>query len=362
MRKICHIADSLSVGGLERTIVQIVSGLPDFQHCVCCLSRKGAFAAGLEARGVEVREFAFRGGVTPKDLLTLTSFLKQSRPDIVHAHGFFPSMWGRMAGALAGIPLRIVHVQNVYYSVRGVQLWKYRMMIPLATRYIAVSGAVRDCCTGYVGIPANKVRVVYNASADLSAGADKRREMRRRLGLADTDVLVGGLGRLEEHKGFGLILEAVAACRGAGLPVKAVIVGDGPFRPALEAAAARDGLSGHVIMPGMRMDIGDYLAAMDIFVQPSTLREGLPLSLAEAASAGLPLIASDIGGNREIAREGANGYVIAAGDAAALTERISRLAARPGEREAMGRESRRIWGEQFTVERMTRDLRQVYDE
>jgi len=362
MRTVCHIADSLSVGGLERTIVQAVSGLPDFRHCVCCLRRKGAFAAGLEARGIEVREFAFRGGMAPRDLFSLVSFLKQHRADLVHSHGFFPSMWGRMAGALAGIPRRVVHVQNVYYCVRGVQLWKYRMMIPLATRYIAVSEAVRDCCTGYVGIPAKKISVVYNASDDLFGGVDKRCEMRRRLGLADTDVVVGGLGRLEEHKGFGLLLEAVAACRGAGLPVKAVIVGDGPFRSSLDAIAARDGLSGHVSMAGMRMDIGDYLAAMDIFVQPSTLREGLPLSLAEAASAGLPLIASDIGGNREIACDGVNGYVTGAGDIAALTGKISRLAACPGEREAMGRESRRIWEERFTVERMTRDLRQVYNE
>ena len=360
MLRICHITDSLNVGGLERTLVHAVSGLTDFGHCVFCLRTKGALAGELEARGIEVREFGFTDGMSLKDFFYLVSQLKASRADIVHSHGFFPSMWGRPAGVAAGIPRRIVHVQNVYYGITGKPLWKYKLLIPFATRYIAVSQAVRTCLIEYVGVPAAKISVVYNAAVDLAAAPGRRREVRARLGVADTDILVGGLGRLEEHKGFAYLLEAVAACRASGLPVKALLVGDGPDRGPLEEKIARLGLAGQVTLAGMRLDIGDHLSAMDIFVQPSTVREGLPLSLAEAASCGLSLVATDIGGNPEIVAEGANGFIIAPRDVNQLAGKLRALCADPGMRERMGRESSRIWQERFSVEKMIGGLREVY--
>jgi glycosyltransferase involved in cell wall biosynthesis len=358
--KICHIVDNLNIGGLERTIVAIVLGLKSYEHEVWCLKKKSVLAKDIEDSGIEIREFNFEGGLNILSVNKLASELRKGRFDIVHNHGIFPFMWGEPAAILAGIPARIVHCQNVYDDVVGKNRLKFRIFAYFTKKIIAVSEAVKRSLTDHIGIDPDKIVVIYNSSADMSAqDARIRGTIRQDLGLGDSFV-IGSVGRVEKHKGHSFLIEAISKCKESGADCRGIIVGDGPERENLKAEIHRLGLDGAVIMPGWRRDIRDLLSAMDAFIQPSLLQEGLPLALAEAASAGLPLIATPIGGNPEIVGDGINGFIVPAGDPVALAEKIRYLMENSREVARMGENSEKVWLEKFNLTRMLNEIDSLY--
>ena len=358
--KICHIVDSLDIGGLERTIVEIVLGLKGYEHEVWCLKKKSVLAKDIEDSGIKIREFNFEGGLNLLSVNKLASELRKERFDIVHSHGLFPFMWGEPAAILAGVPARIVHCQNVYDDVFGKNRLKFRIFAYFTKKIIAVSEAVKRSLINHVGIDPDKVVVIYNSSADMSAQDTRiRGAMRQALGLGDSFV-IGSIGRVEKHKGHSFLIEAISKCKESGADYRAIIAGDGPERENLKSEIHRLGLDDAVIMPGWRRDITGLLSTMDVFIQPSLLQEGLPLALAEAASAGLPLIATPIGGNPEIVEDGVNGFIVPAGDPGALAEKIRYLMENSREAARMGENSKKLWMEKFTLTRMIDEIDSLY--
>jgi glycosyltransferase involved in cell wall biosynthesis len=337
--KVCHIVDSLSIGGLERTVVAIVLNLKGYEHEVWCLKSKGVLAKNIEDGGIKVREFNFEGGLNLFALKKLTDELRKEKFDIVHSHGPFPFMWGESAAIFAGIPVRIVHCQNSYDDIVGKNRLKFRIMTHFTTKIIAVSKTVKLSLLEIAGVNPEKIVVIYNSSSDMSARDTRVRDAaRKNLGLGDNFV-IGSIGRIEKPKGFSFLIEAISKCRTSGADCKCIIAGDGSEAGNLRSEIHRLELDDAIIMPGWRHDIADLLSAMDIFVQPSILREGLPLALAEAASAGLPLIATPIGGNPEIVEDGANGFIVPVGDSGALAQKIRYLMENGREAARMGENS-----------------------
>lgn len=360
--RICHIVDELRIGGLERTIVGIVTRLSGHTHEVWCLTRKGALAADVEKAGVTVREFGFSAKMTPASLTALVAAMKAGRFDIVHSHGAHPAMWGEAAALLAGVSVRIDHAQNLFRFFPFNQRIRLKILSCFATKIVAVSDAVKRSLIDTVWIDPRKIEVIYNSAPDLAVeGERSRSEIRRSMGLPAGDTVIGSVGRLERCKGHAYLLDAIARVLQRGLSCACVIVGDGPEMDALRSRARRLGLGAHAVFTGWRRDIGDLMCAMDAYVQPSTLIEGLPLALAEAASCSLPLIATDIGGNREIVSDGVNGYIVPPEDAGALAERIGRLASDPALAGPMGRASRSAWQERFNQDLMIRRVADLYD-
>lgn len=361
MKKVCHLLDTLGIGGLEKTVIDIAGHLSGYDHHIWCVKDPGPLAPVAEKDGLRVRAFGFEGRAGVRRVRELAHAMRAEGFSIVHSHGHFPSVWGRMAGVAAGIPVRILHAQNVYYVASVRNRLRLRVLDLVTQQTIAVSEAVKESLIRTTGIPASKVAVIYNSAPDMKAGGEADRDrMRQGFGLADSFV-VGCVGRLEEHKGHRLVVEAVAQCLGQGVDVRCLMVGDGQYRAALEKRVRESGRAERFVFTGMRNDIASLLAAMDVFVQPSTLREGLPLVLAEAASAGLPLIATPIGGNGEVVVEGVNGYLVPVNDAAAIAGRIAHLARHAAEARSMGAASRQVWGERFTRGRMVDAVRAVYD-
>ncbi len=358
--KICHLVDTLNIGGLEKTVLEIALNLKGYEHQIWCLKEKGAMAQELEDNGVKVVVFNVSGGLGLFPLLRLKRALRAELIDVVHSHGIFPAVWGSLAAMLAGVPKRFIHCQNLYHDVAKKEVIKFRLLSGITTRFIAVSDAVKKCLTGFFGISEGKITLVYNCAADLKASLLEKEEARRTLKMRKDDIVVGVISRLEKHKGHHILLEALAQCRAKGLMVKCVIAGDGPERERLQELSQSKKLNDAVLFLGWRKDIKMVLAAMDIFVQPSCLTEGLPLALAEAASAGLPLIATFIGGNPEIVSDGTNGFIVPANDAVLLAQKIEFLVQNPGERALMGENSRIIWKEKFSLEKMINAIDALY--
>lgn len=360
MRKVCHILDSLKVGGIEKNVIEIAAGLESFEHHVWFLQDKGPLADELERKGIAIREFGFRGAMRPGALITLVQAMRKERFDIVNGHGLYPSMWSSAAGFMAGVPVRIVHAQSTYGALSWRDTMKLRLLMPVTSKIVAVSEAVRESLVVNVGLPEEKIEIIYNSASDMRIAAGLSRcATRESLGIGDS-FAVGCVGRLVDFKGQEYLIEAIKNVRRRGVNATCIIVGDGPERERLEAIASAAELSDAVHFLGTRYDIATVLSAMDSLIQPSIVREGLPLSLAEGASMGLPLIATEIGGNDEIVSDGENGFIVPPRDAEALTEKIIYLAKNPAEVQRMGERSRKIWEERFTAAEMVGRLGALY--
>ncbi|MCM8796414.1 MAG: glycosyltransferase [Candidatus Omnitrophica bacterium] len=359
--KVCHIVDSLSIGGLEKIIIEIIFNLKGYEQAVWCLKEKGILAQHVEQRGIKVRNFDFGGSLRFSAANRLASELKKERFDIVHCHGFFPSIWGRIAAIMAGIPIRIVHCQNIYYGIPFRERLKFIILTYFTTKIIAVSEAVKRCLTEYLKINPHKIVVVYNsASAITPIEQQERVSFRKSLGLGDEDFVVGSVARLIPIKGHRTLIDAISQCKRFSPQCKCIIVGDGPERERLALQIKGLGLEGRVLLLGWRRDVHNLLSIIDVFVLPSLEREGLPLVLAEASAAGLPLLVTDVGGNAEIAKDGFNALHFGVGQPEELAEKIEFLMSNPEERKRMGENSKKIWKDKFTTEIMLERIDAIY--
>ncbi len=360
--KICHIVDELKIGGLEKTVLQITLNLKGYSHEVWCLKNKGVLAQELAGSKVIVREFGFRGAMTFGALYKLVRELKSGKFDIVHAHGVYPFVWAGIAGFISRLPV-IHHAQSLYYGLSFKEKLRLKYLSVATKKIIAVSNAVRDNLENDMGINGEKIEVVYNAAEDLVLSIkSKRDEVRKSFGVNPGDFLIGSVGRLEKYKGHNVLLSAIAECLKKNINLKCIVVGDGPAKEDLLIHAERMGISKHVIFTGFRSDMPGVICAMDLLVQPSILREGLPLVLAEGASLSLPLIASDVGGNREIVSDGVNGFIVPPNDVKCLADKILYIYEHPVAAADMGMASRKIWSERFRLESMLAKLDRIYKE
>ena len=358
--KVCHILDELVIGGLEKTVVQIASGLSGYTHEVWCLTRKGPLAGELEKKGVRVEALGFSGRIGFSGVLGLARLMRPRRFDIIHCHGHYPSVTGRAAAMIAGARVRIVHAQGLYYWLKPRDRARLFILSRFTTRIIAVSGAVKKSLSEFVGIDPAKITVVYNSSPDMaSASGRSRQEIRASFGIGPDDFVIGAAGRLEERKGYNALIEAASRIGGRA---RFIIAGEGPERAELEAQIASKALKGAVFLAGARRNIGELLGAMDCFVQSSRYTEGMPLALAEAASASLPLIATDVGGNPEIVADGVNGFIVRPDDPAAIAEKARYLINNPVEWSRMSAASRTAWEERFSENIMLEKIKKIYDE
>ena len=181
------------------------------------------------------------------------------------------------------------------------------------------------------------------------------------LALPVTELLVGGVGRLSPEKGFDLLIRAVHALRRSGLPVRAVIIGEGDDRARLESLVAELGLTGDVLLPGWQSDVRAYFEAMDVFCL-SSLREGLPNVLLEAMALEVPCVATRIAGIPKLIADGADGLLVPAGDQPALTDSLRRLLTSAEVRERFRAAGRRTIETRYSFAGRMAKLRDLYDE
>lgn len=359
--KICHIVDELSIGGLEKIAIQITTSLRSHMHEIWCLKNRGILADIPEKAGITVREFRFDGRIKLSSMISLVKRLRRGKFDIVHSHGPYPFMWAGPAGFLTGVHGCIHHAHSLYCELPSRDKFRVKCLSGFVTKIIAVSQAVKKSLVEDVWIDPSRIEVVYNSAPDLTKELHcSREEMRKTLGISVADFVIGSVGRLERNKGHHLLLEAIAKCVSKNLKCKCVIAGDGSSREDLQLQAKNLGISGSVIFTGFRRDIPDIMAVMDVISQPSTLREGLPLTLAEAVSLSLPIIAADVGGNKEVVLNGVNGFVVEPNNSSALAEKILYIAEKPQELSKMRQASRDMWSKSFSIEKMMDRINSIY--
>ena len=299
-------------------------------------------------------------------LLRLVELIRERRPHIVHTHTAKAGAVGRLAALLAARrdpPLLVHtfhgHVLRGYFSPARERLFGRieRFLAARTDALVAVSPQVRDDLVGLRVAPAGRFAVVrLGIDLDRRAGSSGGRDATRaRLGLAPDAVVAGWFGRMTEIKRVDVLLRALA--RPAAAAVSLVVVGDGPLRPELEALAADLGITGRVRFTGFERDVAPLFAACDI-VTLSSANEGTPVTLIEGLAAGLPAVATDVGGVRDVV--GDAGLLVPAGDDRALAAVLGELAGDAERRSLLGARGAMASRARYGVTRLVDDIDRLY--
>jgi sugar transferase (PEP-CTERM/EpsH1 system associated) len=319
-RLVVHLVNQLDVGGMENGLINLITHMPAdrYRHAIVCLKDHSDYHAHIRERGVEIISLHKREGRDPWHYLRMFRALRALQPDVVHTRSF-PGLTGQLVAALAGVKLR-VHgehgrdLPDLHGTCFRSQLLR-RMLRPLVGHFIAVSSELERWLIEQVGAEPDRISQISN-------GVDSV-QFHPRLGppaavgpagfMHDSAFVIGSVGRMDEIKSHVTLVEAflrlIASPHPAHQRLRLMIVGDGPMRAECQAMLNRAGAGHRAWLPGERADIAQLLRAMDLFVLPS-LAEGSSNTILEAMATGLPVVATNVGGNPELVHPGFTGILV----------------------------------------------------
>lgn len=363
MRVAYALTRSDAVGGAAVHVRDLAARMLEQGHEVVVLvGGDGIFLEQLDERGVPRRRIPHLVGHPfhlwswPLVLGEMRRELKRFRPDLLAAHSSNAGFLGRLAAASVGVPR--VFTAHGWAFTEGVPGWKRavflageKAMAPLTDRIVTVSEFDRRLALRRRVAPPEAVVTIHNGMPDVKEGlrARPRRQPPRIVMVA----------RFEEQKDHGTLLQALARLRDR--PWRLELVGDGPLQGTVERQAAALDLTDRVLFAGHRDDVAERLAQSQLFVLASRW-EGFPLSILEAMRAGLPVVASDVGGVGEAVVDGATGRLVPPARPGVLAGALAELLSAAEMRRRMGRAGRLRYEEHFTFERMFGKTFRVYEE
>lgn len=340
--RVLHIIPSLDRSGAEKQLVLLAQGLPrdEFEVHVVALTRGGPLAEPLRAGGIPVTVLGKRGKLDPWAYWRLVRLIRQLRPDIVQTWLFAANSYGRLAAWQAGVRRVIAGERCVDEWKRGHELALDRLLARWTSRIVVNSPGIRDF---YVrkGLPAALFEVIPNAVEAARPSTARREELCAELGIPPQSRLIGAICRLWPQKRVKDLIWAADLLKVIRDDVHLVILGDGPERARLERYRAQVRIEDKVHFLGHRDDVPRWLPHFDLLWLASGY-EGLPNVVLEAFAAGVPVVATDIPGNRDLVIPGQTGLLVPVGDRAGLARAAQRVLDDPAlaQRLAEGGQSR----------------------
>jgi glycosyltransferase involved in cell wall biosynthesis len=362
---ITHFVENLNRGGLERMVLELVK----IQHrqghrCqVVCLFEPGTQADELNALGVPVNACHKRQGLDLRALRRARLLLRAHATEVLHTHNAV----AHYQAVLAGCGLGVRHVINTRHGMGGNQRserreWLYRQALACTDAVATVcEAACRDAVARGI-VPRQKARVVPNGIRVESfqrASDGMRQRLRQMLGVSAQTRLIGNVGRLNWAKDQAGLIRAFRQLHERWPDSALVLVGDGELRAELQQCALAEGVAGSVHFLGDRNDVHELLQGLDLFVL-SSLSEGYSMALLEACAVALPIVATDVGGNGEIIRDGDTGRLVPASNPPALATAMLALLQAPQQAAALG-DAARLWVERHgSLEAMATRYAELY--
>jgi len=362
--RVLHVMEAMHRGGAEQVVVDHVRNAgADVDSSVCAINRGGP--ALEEARAAGAVTFVLDEGRRHRMLARLTrvfrlaDWIRRHRIHIVNAHNPTGALYGVPAARLARVPVvRTEH--NIHTLDRHSNF--YLRMEPYLTRWvryvICCAEAVRETHVPRLSRWADRFVTIPNGSSPLHTTKPRART-RAELGLDDDAVAVLSIGSLTARKSHDLLMEAFARVLERQPKARLLIAGEGEYRPEVERARARLGLETRATLLGLRDDVPDLLIACDVMAQASR-REGLSIAALEAMSAGLPIVATAVGGTREAVADGETGRLVPVGDVDALAAGMLEVCGDATLRAAWGAAARRRWEREFSAARMVERTESLY--
>jgi len=316
--------------------------------------------------GITVHSIGLWGKKDLRAPFSLAVLVRKGGFDLLHSHTRPADLAAYFAAKLSARPLVITQHGNVNLDrqtlIRRHDLyaWVYNMVLRGSKRVVAVCQATSEELKCYCGVKPERIRVVYNGIEPLPApDAENRRLTRLKLGIAENSVVGIILGAIH-WKGHEILAESLAKLKGDCPELMVLVAGSGPREVELKAQISKLGLSDRMLMLGFRPDAATLLGACDFFVLPSR-SEAFPVSILEAMSLGLPVIASRVGGIPEAVEDGVNGLLVDSGDVSALAVALRKMVKDEKMRNLMGQKGR-IRAEKFSLANMVDGYLKIYEE
>jgi len=356
--RIAHVVHGLGVGGLETGLVNLISNLDParFEHAVFCMKTLGPNAEKLKALGVPVEQVGREDSRNRLIILALARRFRGFRPHIVHTRNF-GSVDGIIAARLARVPA-VIHGEHGWDTAdpQGTSPRRRRirrLLSPMVTRYVCVSEHLGRWLSGHGPRIGAKITVIHN-------GVDLERfQALPRPRPPDGCFRIGTVGRLAPVKDQQCLLEAFDLLAAEHPRAHLVIAGGGELRESLTRRAQASPFAERIRLPGEIRDVPALLGSLDLFVLPSR-NEGISNTILEAMAAGLPVVATDVGGNPELVRPEITGTLVPAGDPGALARVLAAYLNDPELGATRGRAGRERVGERFSLRRMISAYADLY--
>ena len=355
--RVLHVEGGRHLYGGAFQVLHLVRGLCARGHENWLACPRGCDLAAAAAPVATVCDIPMHGDADLLMVPRLLRLIHRVRPDLIHLHSRIGAdVMGGIAGRLTGVP--VVHTRRVDNPERR---WAAGLKYRLHDRVIAISEEIGRVLRA-AGVPPERLRVVRSA-VDWQAYARPcaRAAVAARLGVPAAGPWIAVVAQLIERKGHRFLLRALPPLARTYPGLAVFFFGQGPLAQTLAREAADLGLAGVVRLAGFRDDLADILPCLDILVHPA-LMEGLGVSLLQAASAGVPIVASRAGGIPEAVRDGENGLLVPPGDSAALGAALAALLADAERRHALGAGGRALMAREFSIDAMVQGNLAVYRE
>ena len=362
---IAYFTNSTVWGGVEQHICGLLHALSRdlFRiQLVCDPAVYKRFRAAAPA-DVRVRSLALSNATHVSAAVRFAKLIRREQFDIVHSHMFWSSMFASPLAWACRVPV-------IIETLHGTEAWRTgwkarcpidRAITPFVSQYIAVCRTDACFLQAKKHVPANKISIIPNGvdGHRFFVSHASRDTIRKKLGYADSDLLLIVVARLHRGKGHHILLQAMQRLLMCFPMLKLVCLGEGEEEPELLADCHRLGITQCVRFPGYQRNVEEWLAAADVNVLP-TFYEGLPLTILEAMAAGLPTVASEVGGIPDAIQNGISGLLVSPGDPDQLAKALAALLRDPAMRTRFGRSARVRVAEQFAFERQIKNTVRLY--
>lgn len=331
MKKVLHLINSFSLAGAEKLIFDITKRIDKSKiDCYVCAISKGNsynfFVNKLNKN--KVSTFCLYKGYEKdrfKSIYKLVNYIYENDIDYIHTHCSSPDFYGKIAGLLTSRP-----VYSTIHNSKGYSRFLQLLFRSITKKYIAISKQVKKYMINELSLPNNRIKLIFNG-VDISKFKEANinvNQKKRSLGIPLQKKVIINVGRITEQKGQKTIIEAARKIVNKRNDIIFLIVGDKSYNRDLYNNLKKKidnyNLKKYIRFTGIREDVNELLAMSDVFVLPSIF-EGLPITLLEAIFSKIPIVASDVGGNRELIKNGESGYLIPTNNSVLLAKKIINL-------------------------------------
>lgn len=359
--KILQLISSGGFYGAERVLLNLSVELQHMGHtCIVGVFENARnlnteIGNRADIAGLAVRRILCRSRFDGQTVREIQKIIEGDGIDLVHAHGYKANFYGLLAARVAAVPVTTT-CHNWLGESRSMRTytWLDRYLLRFFDGIAAVSRSVAEQL-GHAGTR-RRVRVIANGVPTRGPGIASR--FADQIGTGDR-IVVGTVGRLSVEKGASVLIEAASQICPDFPRALFVVVGDGPQRSSLEARVRELGMPGQFLFAGERNDVDQIYRSLDVYVLPS-FQEGMPMALLEAMAAGLPVVATKVGGVPDLVSDPSVGILVEPGDPAAMATGIRDLLSDQSRRELMGSNARKRVEDQFSAAAMARNYVELY--
>jgi len=369
---IAHVIYHLGVGGLENGLVNLINHIPSerYQHAIICLKGYSDFSKRITQKNVRIVALNRREGWDFRLYVNLFNTLRNLKPDIVHTRNL-ATIEGQIIATVTRVQARIHgehgrDVLDLYGKNRKYNMLR-KVIRPVINNYIAVSKDLENWLINTIDVAPDRINQIYNGVDSLSFYPRKERPTNN-IGpsgfFTDNTFVIGSVGRMVDVKDYPTLVRSFLQLLNKESSLhnclRLLIVGEGSSRNKCIQMLREAGAESYAWLPGERTDIPELMRTMDLFVLPS-LGEGISNTILEAMSTGLPIVATRVGGNTELVKEGCTGKLVPPGAPEIMAEAISDYYKNPNLLDSHGKAGRKQIESKFSMETMTNSYLEVYN-